>query len=40
MVSGKLAAAAPEKVSFRTPTATLGVRGTDFVIEVADRGVD
>jgi hypothetical protein len=40
VVSGKLAAAAPEKVSFRTPTATLGVRGTDFVIEVADRGVD
>jgi hypothetical protein len=40
VVSGKLAAAAPEKVSFRTPTATLGVRGTDFVIEVTDRGTD
>jgi hypothetical protein len=40
VVSGKLAAAAPDKVSFRTPTATLGVRGTDFVIEVAERGAD
>jgi len=40
VVSGKLTAASPEKVSFRTPTATLGVRGTDFVIEVTDRGTD
>jgi hypothetical protein len=40
VVSGKLAATNPEKVSFRTPMATLGVRGTEFVIEVADRGVD
>jgi hypothetical protein len=40
VVSGKLAATTPEKVSFRTPMATLGVRGTEFVIEVADRGVD
>jgi hypothetical protein len=40
VVSGKLAATAPEKVNFRTPTATLGVRGTDFVIEVTDRGTD
>jgi len=40
VVSGKLTAASPEKVNFRTPTATLGVRGTDFVIEVTDRGTD
>ena len=38
VISGKLAAASPESVSFRTPSATLGVRGTEFVIEVADRG--
>jgi hypothetical protein len=38
VISGKVAAASPDKVSFRTPTATLGVRGTEFVIEVADRG--
>ncbi len=38
VISGKVAAASPEKVTFRTPTATLGVRGTEFVIEVAERG--
>lgn len=38
VISGKLAAASPDTVRFRTPSATLGVRGTDFVIEVADRG--
>jgi hypothetical protein len=37
VISGKVAAAAPTRVSFNTPTATLGVRGTEFVIEVADR---
>ncbi len=37
VISGKLAAASPRSVSFHTPTATLGVRGTEFVIEVADR---
>lgn len=36
-ISGKVAAAAPTRVAFNTPTATLGVRGTEFVIEVADR---
>lgn len=40
VISGKLAAASPERVAFRTPTATLGVRGTEFVIEVAERGAD
>jgi hypothetical protein len=40
VISGKVAAASPERVSFRTPTATLGVRGTEFVIEVAGRGAE
>lgn len=35
VISGKLAKADPESVRFRTPTATLGVRGTEFVIEAA-----
>lgn len=38
VISGKLAAASPQSVTFNTPTAMLGVRGTEFVIEVADRG--
>lgn len=33
VVSGKIAKASPESVQFRTPTAILGVRGTEFVIE-------
>lgn len=38
VVSGKLAKAAPESVEFHTPTAILGVRGTEFAIEVLDGG--
>lgn len=38
VVSGKIAKASPDAVTFRTPTTTLGVRGTEFVIEAADRG--
>jgi hypothetical protein len=38
VVSGKIAKASPNAVTFRTPTTTLGVRGTEFVIEAADRG--
>lgn len=38
VISGKIAAASPQSVSFTTPTATLGVRGTEFIIDVADRG--
>lgn len=34
VVSGKLAKEAPQSVEFRTPTTVLGVRGTEFVIEV------
>ncbi|MBS1198782.1 MAG: hypothetical protein H6R18_2567 [Proteobacteria bacterium] len=33
VVSGKIAKASPQAVQFRTPTAILGVRGTEFVIE-------
>lgn len=40
VVSGKLAASSPESVSFRTPTATLGVRGTQFLIDVPAGGKD
>ncbi len=35
VISGKIAKADSDSVRFRTPTATLGVRGTEFVIEVA-----
>lgn len=38
VVSGKIAKASPDAVTFRTPTTTLGVRGTEFVLEAADRG--
>lgn len=36
VVSGKIAKESPEAVRFRTPNAILGVRGTEFVIEVVD----
>ena len=32
--TGRIAKRQPEAVEFRTPTAVLGVRGTEFVIEV------
>lgn len=35
VVSGKLAKASPESVRFRTDSVTLGVRGTEFIIEAA-----
>ena len=35
VVTGKLAKNNPESVRFSTPTTVLGVRGTEFVIEVA-----
>ena len=38
VISGKLAKASPETVQFRTPNAIMGVRGTEFVIEVGDEG--
>ncbi|MCC8392394.1 FecR domain-containing protein [Paraburkholderia sp. MMS20-SJTR3] len=36
VISGKLAKANPDSVRFSTPTTTLGVRGTQFIIEVGD----
>ena len=35
MVSGQTAKLAPEKVAVKTPTMTIGIRGTSFLIEVA-----
>lgn len=35
VASGKIAKRTPESVDFHTPTSILGVRGTEFVIEVA-----
>lgn len=35
VISGKIAKADADSVRFRTPTMTLGVRGTEFVIEAA-----
>jgi hypothetical protein len=36
VIDGKLAKAKPDAVRFSTPTTTLGVRGTAFIIEVGD----
>jgi hypothetical protein len=38
VVDGKLAKANPDSVHYSTPTTTLGVRGTEFIIEVGDGG--
>ena len=35
VVSGKIAKASPEAVAFRTPSSVLGLRGTEFIVEVA-----
>ena len=37
-VSGHLSKSAPDSVRFKTATMTLGVRGTEFLIEVGDAG--
>jgi hypothetical protein len=37
VVSGKLSKTSPDAVTYRTPTAILGVRGTEFVIEADSR---
>lgn len=36
--SGQIAKKNPEAVSFRTPTSVLGIRGTEFVVEVVGGG--
>lgn len=38
VVTGKLAKEAPDSVEFRTPAAVLGVRGTEFAVEVVRGG--
>jgi hypothetical protein len=35
VVSGLIARQSPESVEFRTPTATIGIRGTEFIVELA-----
>lgn len=40
VASGKIAKKTPESVDFHTPTSVLGVRGTEFVIEVPDGSDD
>jgi hypothetical protein len=37
VISGKIAKASPDTVRFNTPTVTLGVRGTEFIIEVDEQ---
>lgn len=37
VVSGKLAKASPENVIFRTPSSVLGLRGTEFAVEVRGK---
>jgi hypothetical protein len=37
-ISGAIAKHSPEAVSFKTSSLTLGVRGTKFIIEAADKG--
>ncbi|HEX7910706.1 MAG TPA: FecR domain-containing protein [Paraburkholderia sp.] len=38
VVNGQLAKANPGAVHYSTPTTTLGVRGTEFIIEVGGKG--
>ena len=38
VISGKVAKANPDAVRFNTATVTLGVRGTEFIIEAGDEG--
>jgi len=39
VISGKIAKASPESVTFNTNSMTLGVRGTEFIIESAGESV-
>lgn len=38
-VSGKMVKQSPESMKIRTPSAVMGVRGTEFVVQVDDRAV-
>ena len=37
VVSGKMVKQSPEAMHVRTPSAIMGVRGTEFVVQVADK---
>lgn len=37
VISGKIAKATPDKVRYASPTMTLGVRGTEFVIDAGQQ---
>lgn len=37
VLSGKLSKSSPSAVTYRTPTAILGVRGTEFVVEAGEN---
>ena len=37
VISGKIAKATPENIRYTTPTVTLGVRGTEFVIDAGQQ---
>jgi hypothetical protein len=36
-ISGKMVKASPESMKIRTPSAIMGVRGTEFVVQVDDK---
>jgi len=38
VISGKIAKATPASIRYTTPTVTLGVRGTEFVIDAGQQG--
>ncbi len=38
VISGKIAKASPDNVSFSTPSMTLGVRGTHFIMDAGQDG--
>lgn len=38
VISGKIAKASPDSVSFSTPSMTLGVRGTHFIMDAGQDG--
>jgi len=40
VISGKLARQSPDAVKVETPLSVLGVRGTEFLIEVAPGGIE
>lgn len=40
VATGRIAKQTPESVDFRTPTSVLGVRGTEFVVEVSEGSND